>query len=315
MDGDGDGELHVKPWVENEGRTRVYAVPYSEHSSYTELREFIKVLKPKKITPTVNAATKEERVKLVNKHFLDLIDLKEDANKLDFYFKRGSGVTTSSSTAVAVKTTKANSATVVVINSESDEDGDFDVKVQAEVSVLNEHKLWNNVATAPPKLLSPATAPLEPFPLECVAVVRAGEYTQFRSRAHVEQRLKELGATILRRITPNVTHIIVPSKGEHANEAARLNALRQTDEYKDHSSALRCTESWLMRHIQAHRHNVAPKPSAQQLADFAQKKVKDKESKSLAAKRKREQKKNEASAASEENVYPSESRYANSAVF
>lgn len=36
-----------------EGRCRVYLVPYSEHSSFSELREFIKELRPKRIVPTV----------------------------------------------------------------------------------------------------------------------------------------------------------------------------------------------------------------------------------------------------------------------
>ena len=277
----------VKPWIEYDGRTRVYAIPYSEHSSYTELREFIRSLKPKKITPTVNAVTKQEREKLVNKHFLDLIDLKSDANKLDYYFQRG-GVGALRSKPKKTKTE------IIVIESENDDD-DCEVKVEAEVlaaldgdveTIRRQREMWKRVTTAKPK---PQT--LEPFPLECIAVVKSGEYTQFRSRAHVEQRLKELGATIMSRITPNVTHIIVPAKGEMASEAARLNSLRQMEEYKDESVAVRVTESWVMRHVRARNNNCAASHSEQELAAFEAKKREEKLAKSAAAKRKREEKK------------------------
>mmetsp|Transcript_3327 Transcript_3327/g.11114 ORF Transcript_3327/g.11114 Transcript_3327/m.11114 type:complete len:620 (+) Transcript_3327:49-1908(+) len=288
-----DEGFDVNPWVENDGRTRTYSVPYSEHSSYTELREFVKFLKPKKITPTVNAATRKERDKLVNKHFLDLVDLKQDSSKLDFYFKN-------KVSAAPSKTPKENSNDVIVIESEN-EDEDAEVKVEAEVlSALNgdvetvrrQRELWKRFQMQNSTQKAPkGPEPLEPFPLECIAVVRSGEYTQFRSRAHVEQRLEELGATVMSRVTSNVTHIIVPGKGELANEANRLNALRQQDEYRDHPSALRVTEGWVMRHVRARANNVAPEHSEMQLKAFEEKKKLEKAARLAAAKRKREEKK------------------------
>lgn len=282
-----DGEFRVEPWIENEGRTRTYAVPYSEHSSYTELREFIKFLKPKRITPTVNASTENEREKLVNKHFLDLVDLKYDVKRIDFYFKNGG---------VAEKKQKTSDV-IVVIDSEDEQAGDDEVKVKAEVisaldgdvdTIRRQQELWKSFRTISAKK---SAKPLEPFPLECVAVVRSGAYEQFRSRAHVEQRLKELGATVMSRVTSNVTHIVVPNKGELATEAARLSALREMDEYKDHPSALRVTEAWLMRHVRARANNVAPEHSDSAKAAHEMKKREEKLAKAAAAKRKREAKK------------------------
>ena len=50
------------------GNITIYGIPYSEHSSFTELRRFVQFLKPIDIIPTVNAADRTKR-NVMTKYF------------------------------------------------------------------------------------------------------------------------------------------------------------------------------------------------------------------------------------------------------
>lgn len=70
----------------------IHLVPYSEHSNYAELREYVRFLKPKRVIPTVGADVEKVDSKHANamrKHFAGLVD--EMANKQEFLmgFLRG----------------------------------------------------------------------------------------------------------------------------------------------------------------------------------------------------------------------------------
>ncbi|KAH9607975.1 hypothetical protein KSS87_020687 [Heliosperma pusillum] len=63
----------------------IHLVPYSEHSNYNELREYVKFLKPKRVIPTVGLDVESMDSKhalKMQKHFAGLVD--EMANKQEF---------------------------------------------------------------------------------------------------------------------------------------------------------------------------------------------------------------------------------------
>lgn len=73
-----------------EGCVTIIGIPYSEHSSYTELQECVKTLRPRKLIPTVNAGDAVKSRALVDR-LCGLMDLSEDKTRLDSYFLAAAG--------------------------------------------------------------------------------------------------------------------------------------------------------------------------------------------------------------------------------
>lgn len=82
--------------VRSKDSFEIHLVPYSEHSNYNELREYVKFLKPKHIIPTVGADIEKIDSKHANamrKHFAGLVD--EMALKQNFlmgFIRGGKGI-------------------------------------------------------------------------------------------------------------------------------------------------------------------------------------------------------------------------------
>ena len=241
-----------RPWIENDGATRCYSVPYSEHSSFDELVAFVARVRPVKVTPTVNADTRADRDRIL-KYFLPYTDLAEDKGRLDHYFRRPAALPSSAAAGRVDEPDSDRGDGATRANGGGGEDGDDDdddagadaaVAPEVDPEVLaalggaltaaelrQQAALWE-AARASNRAAQEAAqeAILGPFPLGCVALVRGGgggfggngpRYVQFKDKARVEERLRALGATIVQRMNPRVTHVIVPAGGEALAEERR----------------------------------------------------------------------------------------------
>ena len=63
-------------------------IPYSEHSNWNELRDCVKLLRPRRIIPTVNAPNPSAARRVVDR-FADLMDLSGDKSRLVSYLRHG----------------------------------------------------------------------------------------------------------------------------------------------------------------------------------------------------------------------------------
>jgi DNA repair metallo-beta-lactamase len=81
---------------------KIHLIPYSEHSSFPELQEFVAFLKPKRIVPTVGAGGEEgeRRVRKMLEHFRHLTDT--TSAKRSFLSAFGSAAARASGEATAV---------------------------------------------------------------------------------------------------------------------------------------------------------------------------------------------------------------------
>lgn len=137
-----------------EGCVVTLGVPYSEHSSYTELRDCVRVLRPKRVIPTVNAGDAAKARALVDR-LASLMDLSEDKSRLDAYFSSKRPKVTECSAE------GSNSEDAGPSSKVKPADGNFDL---LSVDVEEQRQLWERITqggklgkTQPSKGMTPRT--------------------------------------------------------------------------------------------------------------------------------------------------------------
>ena len=197
--------------------TTVYAVPYSEHSSFDELTAFVSRVKPVRITPTVNAQTDAEREKIL-RHFQHLTDASRDRNRLEHYFRSARKRRGRERRRVEGEERGGPRRASGGSGSRDPRRAPLDVDPRGAAAAgrapggsgaaLKAGKVKKETGYGGPGTGDPSETP---FPLGCVALVRGGgggfggggpKYAQFRDKAHVESRLRALGATVVHRASP-----------------------------------------------------------------------------------------------------------------
>eukprot|EP00392_Amoebophrya_sp_AT5.2_P012948 g13055.t1 len=76
----------VAPWISNNGKTKVVHMPYSEHSSFTELVGFVKSIQPRDVIPTV--PDESQSASDIQNYFLECTDGSNDVNRIEYYMRR-----------------------------------------------------------------------------------------------------------------------------------------------------------------------------------------------------------------------------------
>ena len=252
----GQAAAGYKPWVENDGRTRLYSVPYSEHSSFPQLVQFVKTVSPAAIVPTVNL---RESDKLVN-YFVDSMDLSNDRGRIDAYFRKpggaagaGAGAAAASKPAAAEAGEAWSCAACTLINENAHglacevcqtprtrSDGAAAAEGGHEDGAGAARKGQAKASAAWPVDMRRPLAGL------VVAVPDGRPHRLFKSQQKVVSWLTQLGAQTLTRITPRCSHVLVP-------EGTKRSMLTKCP-----AAVAVVTESWLVRFVRASEQGLPP---------------------------------------------------------